>query len=66
MDKSIFPQVKRGIQDFLYEEEGNIPRNKMLTLGTMVLLMSILFASDAFAAHRSHSSHRSHLSLIHI
>ena len=46
MDKSIFPQVKRGIQDFLYEEEGNIPRNKMLTLGTMVLLMSILFASE--------------------
>ena len=59
MGKDIFPQVKRSIQDFLYEEEGNIPRNKMLTVGTMVLLMSILFASDAFAAHRSHSSHRS-------
>lgn len=42
MDKSIFPQVKRGIQDFLYEEEGNIPRNKMLTLGTMETIPRIV------------------------
>ena len=33
MADSFFPKVKKSITDFLYEEEGNIPRNKLLTLG---------------------------------
>ena len=60
MADSFFPKVKKSITDFLYEEEGNIPRNKLLTLGSMILLLSILYADEAFAGHRSHSSHSSH------
>ena len=53
----IFPKVRKGIEDFLYDEEGNIPRNKLLVLSTMIVLLGILYAEDAFAAHRSHRSH---------
>ena len=60
MADSFFPKVKKSITAFLYEEEGNIPRNKLLTLGSMILLLSILYADEAFAGHRSHSSHSSH------
>lgn len=52
MADSFFPKVKKSITDFLYEEEGNIPRNKLLTLGSMILLLSILYADEAFAGHR--------------
>lgn len=58
MADSFFPKVKKSITDFLYEEEGNIPRNKLLTLGSMILLLSILYADEAFAGHRSHSMAR--------
>lgn len=37
MADSFFPKVKKSITDFLYEEEGNIPRNKLLTLGLMLI-----------------------------
>lgn len=62
MKGPLFPKIQRGLTDFLYEEEGNIPRSKMLMVGSMVLLLGILYAQDAFAAHRSHSSHKSHSS----
>lgn len=62
MGELFFPKIHRSISDFLYEEEGNIPRSKMLMVGSMVLLLGILYAQDAFAAHKSHSSHRSHSS----
>jgi hypothetical protein len=62
-DKKIsFPVLKRSIEDFMYEEEGNITRNKMLTIGSMVLIMGIVLSQDVFAAHSSHSSHKSHSS----
>ena len=63
MDKNeLFPKAKKGIENFLTDQEGNIPRNKILTVGVMTILLGIIFAQDAFAAHRSHSSHRSHQS----
>ena len=62
MNDELFPQLKRSIENYLTEEEGNISRNKLLKIGSMVLLMGILFMQDAFAAHRSHSSHESHSS----
>lgn len=61
-DDSIFPHIKKSIENFVNEEEGNIPRNKILTIGSMMLVLSILLASDAFAAHSSHRSHSSHSS----
>ena len=29
MEQSVFPSLKRNIEDFLYEEEGNIPRGSI-------------------------------------
>lgn len=60
MDDKKFPKIKKSIEDFIYEEEGNIPRNKVVALGTMILVMSLLMYDEVFAGHRSHSSHRSH------
>ena len=62
MSDSIFPHIKKSIEDFVSDQEGNIPRNKVLTIGSMMLILSVLLADDAFAKHRSHSSHRSHKS----
>ena len=62
MDDILFPHVKKKIDDFLYDEEGNIPINKVMTIGSMMLVLGLLMADDAYAAHKSHSSHRSHSS----
>lgn len=65
MREEIIPQVRNSIEQFLYEEEGKITRNKVLTVGSMMLIMGLLFATDVFAehsSHRSHSSHKSHSS----
>ncbi|MDO5292352.1 MAG: His-Xaa-Ser repeat protein HxsA3, partial [bacterium] len=61
MDKELFPMIKRNIEDFITEEEGNISRSKVLAIGSVVVVLSVLlYGDDAYAAHRSHSSHRSH------
>ena len=60
MEHKGFPKLQKRINDFLLEEEGTIPRSKIITVGTMLLLLSVFFVNDAFAGHRSHSSHRSH------
>ena len=60
-----FPEIKKSIQNYLYEEEGNITRNKLLIVGSLAVIMSVLFALDAQAGHRSHSSHSSHRSSSH-
>ena len=62
MADSIFPHIKKAVEDFMYDQEGNIPRNKVLTVGSMLLVLGILLSDEAFAAHGSHSSHRSHSS----
>ncbi len=58
----LFPQIKKKIEYLIEDEEGNIPGNRLLTLGTLVVLLGILLGPDAFAAHRSHRSHSSHRS----
>lgn len=62
MKDELFPQIKRSIENYLTEEEGNISRSKLLKIGSMVLLMGVLFMQDSFAAHGSHNSHSSHSS----
>ena len=57
-----FPDFKKSIEDYLYEEEGNITRNKLLMVGSLALIMSCLFALDVSAGHSSHRSHSSHSS----
>ena len=61
-NEKLIPKIHRQISDFLYEEEGNISRGKILTVGSLLLIAGILFSNEAFAAHRSHSSHSSHRS----
>ena len=57
-----FPEIQKSIQNYLYEEEGNITRNKLLMVGSLAVIMSVLFALDASAGHSSHRSHSSHSS----
>lgn len=62
-DKILFPTIRKSITNFLYEEEANISRSKMLTLGSLIVLVGVLLINDdVFAGHRSHSSHASHAS----
>ena len=60
MSDSIFPHINEGIENFLFDEEGNIPRSKIIAIGSMLVVMGILMTEDIYAAHRAHSSHRSH------
>lgn len=57
-----YPKIEKEIEDFLLDEEGSIPRNKVLMIGSMVLLLNIIMTQEVFAGHYSHSSHRSHSS----
>lgn len=57
-----FPDIPKSISDYLYEEEGNITRNKLLMVGSMAVVMSVLFALESDAGHGSHKSHKSHTS----
>lgn len=58
----IFPTIKKSLDQLIEDQEGNIPGNKLLLLGTMIVILGSLLSVDAFAAHRSHSSHVSHSS----
>ena len=56
-----FPNIERAITDFIYEEEGNISRGRMLALGTLMVVAAIMIGvQNAFAGHSSHASHASH------
>lgn len=59
-----FPEVSKAIENFMSDEEGNITRNKILTVGAVAIVLGLLYTSslEALAAHRSHSSHSSHSS----
>ena len=43
-----FPGIKKSIQDFIDDEDGSITRSKLVTVGSMVLLMTI-FAGQKLA-----------------
>lgn len=61
LDKDLmFPRIEKSITDFINDEDGNITRSKLVSIGSMILLMSILSIDDVFAVHGSHSSHSSH------
>lgn len=62
MSNSAFPHIQKAVTDFMYDQEGNIPRNKIMSIGSMLLIMAFLLGEEAFAAHGSHSSHSSHKS----
>ena len=59
-EKSLFPHIQHAIKDFMFEEEANIPRNKVLTIGAMMLVLNFLLIEHGFAKHKSHTSHTVH------
>lgn len=65
-DKFEFPKIKKTIGDFLEDEDGNITRSKLVTIGSMVLLLSVMYGMEVMAAHTSHVSHMSHASTSYI
>ena len=66
MDLYQFPKVQKTIEDFFNDEDGNITRSQMVTIGALVLVMSIMSAMDTYAKHASHKSHSSHGSTAYI
>lgn len=66
-----FPKIDKALTDFLNDEDGNIARNKLVSIGSLILLMSIFYSDTVFAhgshvSHSSHSSHESHSSTSYI
>lgn len=62
MKDDLFPTIKKSIETLIEDQEGNIPANKLLVLGTMMVVLGGILSVDAFAAHSSHRSHSSHSS----
>ena len=67
MPKKIFNELEtvtsHSVSDFLLDEEASIPKGRLLSIGSlMVVLACVLGIQDAFAGHRSHRSHSSHSS----
>lgn len=62
MSNEKYPQFTRILSDFLYEEEANISRKRIITVGTLLALATLFLANEALAKHGSHSSHSSHAS----
>ena len=61
--EEMFPKFKKNISDLIEDEEGNIPGNKLLMLGTMIVVLGSMMQMDAVqAVHGSHKSHTSHQS----
>lgn len=60
--KPIFPTIHRKIDSFIEDEEGNIPAGRLLTIGTLIVLLSSILSMTTFAGHSSHRSHSSHSS----
>lgn len=40
--EKLLPKINRKINDFLYEEEGNISRGKILTVGSLLLIAGMM------------------------
>lgn len=62
MSEKLFPTIKKSIEDLINDEEGNIPRGKLIMLGSTIMLMGMIMGIDVFAKHYSHRSHSSHSS----
>ena len=61
-DKGLFPTIHKTIESFIEDDEASIPAGRLLTIGTLVVLLSSILSMTAFAGHSSHRSHSSHSS----
>lgn len=60
MGENRYPSFEKLLTDFLYEEEANISRSKIIAVGTILALATVFLTTDVLAKHYSHSSHSSH------
>ena len=58
-EKKKFPGLKKTIDDFIEDDDGNITRDRLVSVGAMVMVMGILMGMSADAGHGSHQSHSS-------
>ena len=49
MEKYRFPSIQKTIDDFINDDDGNITRQQLVTIGAMILVMSIMSSIDAYA-----------------
>lgn len=42
MSNELFPKVKKSINDLIDDEEGNIPRSKLVVIGSTIMLMGMI------------------------
>ena len=52
MEKYRFPSIQKTIDDFINDDDGNITRQQLVTIGAMILVMSIMSSIDAYAKHQ--------------
>ena len=72
MSRKLFNELENvkqhSISDFLFDEEASIPRGKLLSVGSLMVVLTVtLGIQDASAYHSSHSNyfypnHSSHAS----
>ena len=58
----VFPALTKALSNYLFDEEGNITRNRVVSVGAMAIVLGMLCSIDVFARHGSHVSHGSHSS----
>lgn len=56
----VFPALTKALSNYLFDEEGNIARNRVVSVGAMAIVLGMLCSIDVFARHGSHVSHGSH------
>ena len=68
--KALFPRIKKGVEKFIHDEEGNFPRTRAMVVGPLATISVVIMANEssitaeAVGSHKSHGSHHSHLSHI--
>ena len=40
MNEPLFPTIQKSLESLIEDEEGNIPAGKLLTIGTLIVLLS--------------------------
>ena len=46
MEENLFPKIKKSVTDLIHDEEGNIPRSKLVMIGSTIMLMGMIMGID--------------------
>lgn len=61
-NKNGFPSIKKSIDTFIQDEDGSITRSKLITIGSLMIILGSIYSLTVHADHSSHQSHSSHSS----